>query len=471
MAKKNNLLKWLAIVVVVLIVFAVIGKKAGWFGGQDKKQVVAEQVAKRDITEVVSASGKIQPEVEVKISPDVSGEIVELNVKEGDRVKKGQLLVRILPDIYQSYVDRSVAAMNGAKANSENSKSRLLQARSQYEKAQLTFDRNKKLYEEKLISASEWEGIKSGTEVAKAEVDAALQSLSGADFNVRSAEASVKEAQDNLRKTSIFAPVDGTISKLNVEKGERVVGTSQMAGTEMMTLANLNEMEVNVDVNENDIVRVNVGDTASVEVDAYLGKKFKGVVTEVANSANISGLSVDQVTNFTVKVRILRESYEQIIDSNHPGRAVFNPGMSATVDIMTKSARGVLSVPIQAVTTRDTLTGNSKMTDKQDGEQMQDEEAVQVKNEKDEKGTAVVENKEVECVFVIENDKVKLVPVEIGIQDNNYIEIKKGLTEKQKVVSAPYSAIAKMLKNDDPVEIVKKEQLYTKDKKINFIVM
>ena len=454
----------MAIVVVVLIVFAVIGKKAGWFGGQDKKQVVAEQVAKRDITEVVSASGKIQPEVEVKISPDVSGEIVELNVKEGDRVKKGQLLVRILPDIYQSYVDRSVAAMNGAKANSENSKSRLLQARSQYEKAQLTFDRNKKLYEEKLISASEWEGIKSGTEVAKAEVDAALQSLSGADFNVRSAEASVKEAQDNLRKTSIFAPVDGTISKLNVEKGERVVGTSQMAGTEMMTLANLNEMEVNVDVNENDIVRVNVGDTASVEVDAYLGKKFKGVVTEVANSANISGLSVDQVTNFTVKVRILRESYEQIIDSNHPGRAVFNPGMSATVDIMTKSARGVLSVPIQAVTTRDTLTGNSKMTDKQDGEQMQDEEAVQVKNEKDEKGTAVVENKEVECVFVIENDKVKLVPVEIGIQDNNYIEIKKGLTEKQKVVSAPYSAIAKMLKNDDPVEIVKKEQLYTKDK-------
>lgn len=457
-------MKWLAIVVVVLIVFAVIGKKAGWFGGQDKKQVVAEQVAKRDITEVVSASGKIQPEVEVKISPDVSGEIVELNVKEGDRVKKGQLLVRILPDIYQSYVDRSVAAMNGAKANSENSMSRLLQARSQYEKAQLTFDRNKKLYEEKLISASEWGGIKSGTEVAKAEVDAALQSLSGADFNVRSAEASVKEAQDNLRKTSIFAPVDGTISKLNVEKGERVVGTSQMAGTEMMTLANLNEMEVNVDVNENDIVRVNVGDTASVEVDAYLGKKFKGVVTEVANSANISGLSVDQVTNFTVKVRILRESYEQIIDSNHPGRAVFNPGMSATVDIMTKSARGVLSVPIQAVTTRDTLTGNSKMTDKQDGEQMQDEEAVQVKNEKDEKGTAVVENKEVECVFVIENDKVKLVPVEIGIQDNNYIEIKKGLTEKQKVVSAPYSAIAKMLKNDDPVEIVKKEQLYTKDK-------
>lgn len=458
-------MKWLIIIVIILIVFAVIGKKAGWFGGQDKKQVVVEQVEKRDITEIVSASGKIQPEVEVKISPDVSGEIVELNVKEGDRVKKGQLLVRILPDIYQSYVDRSVATMNATKANSENAKSRLVQAQSQFDKAKLTFDRNKKLYDEKLISASEWETIKSAFEVAKAEVDAAEQSLSGADFNVRSAEASVKEAQDNLRKTSIFAPVDGTISKLNVEKGERVVGTSQMAGTEMMTLANLSEMEVNVDVNENDIVRVNSGDTATIEVDAYLGKKFKGVVTEVANSANISGLSVDQVTNFTVKVRILRESYESISDPEHPGRAVFNPGMSATVDIMTKQARSVLSVPIQAVTTRDTASGTSKTATGAEKEGMQDEEAVQVKNEKEEKTLKTQDAKEVECVFVLENNNVKLVPVEIGIQDNNYIEIKKGLNVSQKVVSAPYSAIAKLLKDGDAVEVVKKDQLYNKDKK------
>ncbi len=457
-------MKWLIIIVVVLLVIAVIGKKAGWFGGQEKKQVVVEQVEKRDITEIVSASGKIQPEVEVKISPDVSGEIVELNVKEGDRVKKGQLLVRILPDIYQSYLDRSVATLNATKANSENAKSRIVQAKSQFEKAKLTYDRNKKLFDEKLISASDWETVKSAFEVAKAEVDAAEQSLSGADFNIRSAEASVKEAQDNLRKTSIFAPVDGTISKLNVEKGERVVGTSQMAGTEMMTLANLNEMEVNVDVNENDIVRVNVGDTANIEVDAYLGKKFKGVVTEVANSANISGLSVDQVTNFTVKVRILRESYEQISDPEHPGRSVFNPGMSATVDIMTKKARGVLSVPIQAVTTRDTTAGGgTKMND--NGNEMQDEEAVRVKNDKEDKAKTPVETKEVECVFVVENETVKLVPVEIGIQDNNYIEIKKGLTASQKVVSAPYSAIAKLLKSGDAIEVVKKEQLYNKDKK------
>lgn len=464
MAKNNKLMKWLIIIVVVLLVIAVIGKKAGWFGGQEKKQVVVEQVEKRDITEIVSASGKIQPEVEVKISPDVSGEIVELNVKEGDRVKKGQLLVRILPDIYQSYLDRSVATLNATKANSENAKSRIVQAKSQFEKAKLTYDRNKKLFDEKLISASDWETVKSAYEVAKAEVDAAEQSLSGADYNIRSAEASVKEAQDNLRKTSIFAPVDGTISKLNVEKGERVVGTSQMAGTEMMTLANLNEMEVNVDVNENDIVRVNVGDTANIEVDAYLGKKFKGVVTEVANSANISGLSVDQVTNFTVKVRILRESYEQISDPEHPGRSVFNPGMSATVDIMTKKARGVLSVPIQAVTTRDTTAGGgTKMND--NGNEMQDEEAVRVKNDKEDKAKTPVETKEVECVFVVENETVKLVPVEIGIQDNNYIEIKKGLTASQKVVSAPYSAIAKLLKSGDAIEVVKKEQLYNKDKK------
>lgn len=464
MAKNNKLMKWLIIIVVVLLAIAVIGKKAGWFGGQEKKQVVVEQVEKRDITEIVSASGKIQPEVEVKISPDVSGEIVELNVKEGDRVKKGQLLVRILPDIYQSYLDRSVATLNATKANSENAKSRIVQAKSQFEKAKLTYDRNKKLFDEKLISASDWETVKSAFEVAKAEVDAAEQSLSGADYNIRSAEASVKEAQDNLRKTSIFAPVDGTISKLNVEKGERVVGTSQMAGTEMMTLANLNEMEVNVDVNENDIVRVNVGDTANIEVDAYLGKKFKGVVTEVANSANISGLSVDQVTNFTVKVRILRESYEQITDPDHPGRSVFNPGMSATVDIMTKKSRGVLSVPIQAVTTRDTTAGGGdKMND--NGNEMQDEEAVRVKNEKEDKAKTPVETKEVECVFVVENESVKLVPVEIGIQDNNYIEIKKGLTASQKVVSAPYSAIAKQLKSGDAIEVVKKEQLYNKDKK------
>lgn len=461
--KKSSLLKWLIITVIVLIIFAIVGKKAGWIGGVEKKQVASEKVEKRDIIEIVSASGKIQPEVEVKISPDVSGEIVELNVKEGDRVKKGQLLAKILPDIYQSYVDRSVAALNSSKANFESSKSRLLQAQSQLEKSRLTYERNKKLYDEKLISTSDWEAVKSSYEVAKAEVESSEQNVASADFGVRSSEASVKEAQDNLRKTTIFAPVDGTISKLGVEKGERVVGTSQMAGTEMFVLADLNEMEVSVDVNENDIVRVHVGDTAIIEVDAYLGKKFKGVVTEVANSANVTGVSVDQVTNFTVKVRVLRESYVDIVDKDHPDRNVFNPGMSATVDIRTKKAADVLSVPIQSVTTRDTTIDKGGKSKVGNDQEMTDQGEIEVKNTKEK--AMEVEKKDVECVFVIDKGKVKLVPVEIGIQDNNHIEIKSGLKEGEEIVSAPYSMIAKTLKDGDEIEVVQKDKLYSGDKK------
>jgi HlyD family secretion protein len=457
MKKKNKGLKWLLIIVGGLIVFSVIGKKAGWIGGEEKKRVTTEKVKRRNIVETVSASGKIQPEVEVKISPDVSGEIVELKVKEGDRVKKGDLLVKILPDIYQSYVDRSVAALNSSKANLENAKSRLIQSQSQFEKSKLNYDRTKKLFDEKLISPSEWETVKSAHEVAMAEVDAAKQNVAASEFGIRSSEASVKEAEDNLRKTSIFAPVDATVSKLNVEKGERVVGTSQMAGTELLVLADLNEMEVNVDVNENDIVRVHTGDTASIEVDAYLGKKFKGVVTEVANSANISGVSVDQVTNFTVKVRILRESNQSIADCAHPERSVFHPGMTATVDIRTKKVENELSVPIQAVTTRDT-TDKSKIKKGNNGDaQMEDEDAVKVTDQKEK---LTEEKKDIECVFVVENNRVKLVPVEAGIQDNNYIQIKSGLKEGQEVVSAPYNLIARQLKEGDLIERVKKEDLY-----------
>ncbi|HNS12262.1 MAG TPA: efflux RND transporter periplasmic adaptor subunit [Bacteroidia bacterium] len=462
MAKKNKPMKWLIIAVVVFIIFAIIGKKAGWIGGDEARKVTVEKVILRDIVETVSASGKIQPEVAIKISPDVSGEIVELPVKEGDRVSKGQLLARILPDIYQSYVDRSVAALNSSKANVANAKSRLTQVQSQFEKAKMAYERNQKLFNEKLISASEWEGIKSAFEVAKAEVSAGEQSVAAADFGVRSAEASVKEAQDNLRKTSIFSPVDATISKLNVEKGERVVGTSQFAGTEIMTLANLNEMEVNVDVNENDIVRVNVGDTSTVEVDAYLGKKFKGIVTEVANSANTIGVSVDQVTNFTVKIRILRESYEEIRDPERPNRAVFNPGMSATVDIMTKRATNVTSIPIQSVTTRDTTKGKNSV--KKDSEKMQLEDEDKVKVVENVRENDKLEDKLSECVFVVVDGAVKLRPVEIGIQDNNYIEIIKGLKEGEVVVTGPYSSISKILKDNDKVEVVKKEELYNKEK-------
>ncbi len=458
MKKEKHVIRWLLISVGILIVLAFIGTKAGWIGGKEKLSVTVEKSKKRDIVEVVTASGKIQPEVQVKISPDVSGEIVVLNVKEGDRVQKGQLLIRIMPDIYVSYVDRTLAALNTAKANLENAKSRLVQAKSQSTKSDQDFERSKKLYDEKLISSSEWETAKSSNEVAKAEVEAAQQNVSAAEFNVRSAEASLKEANDNLLKTSIFAPVDGTISKLNVEKGERVVGTSQFAGTELLVLANLNEMEVSVDVNENDIVRVHEGDTASIEVDAYLGKKFTGIVTEVASSANIQGISVDQVTNFTVKVRILRESYNNILDADHPEKQVFHPGMSATVDIRTKRVNDVVTVPIQAVTTRD--TSDKDVMKKDENMSFGDDDEVKVTDSKE--TSSSVEKHEIECVFVVDGEKVKLTPVKTGIQDNTYIQIISGLSAGQEVVAAPYNLISRVLKDGDLIERVEKSKLYSR---------
>lgn len=453
----NKTVKRLLIVTGVVIVFAVIGKKAGWIGGDEKTKVSAEKAKLRNITEVVSASGKIQPEVEVIISPDVSGEIVELTVKEGDEVKQGQLLARILPDIYQSYVDRSVAAVNSSKTSLQNSKARLVQVESQFEKAKLTFDRNKKMFDEKLISASDFEAIKSAYEVAEAEVVAARESVKGAEYGVVSSNASLKEAQDNLKKTTIFAPVDGTIAKLGVEKGERVVGTSQMAGTEMMTLANLNEMEVSVDVNENDIIRVKQGDTADVQVDAYLDKKFKGIVTEVANSANTVGTSVDQVTNFKVKVRILRDSYSEL-QKERNGVSIFNPGMSATVYIHTKQVMNAISVPIQAVTTRDTSDKSKFMYAKDEG--AAEEESTKDSDNSDSEDDK--KKKNVECVFVAENGKAKLITVKTGIQDNNYIQILSGIKDGQEVISAPYSAISRDLRNEMLIEVVKKDKLYEK---------
>jgi HlyD family secretion protein len=462
MLKKNKFLRYMLIFAGALLLFVIVGRAAGWIGGADKKKVSIEKVKKRNIIETVSASGKIQPEVEVKISPDVSGEIVELYVKEGDHVTKGQILAKILPDIYQSSVDRSVASVNSSKAGYQSAQARLAQARSQFSKAKINYERNKKLYDDKLISAAEFETIESGFEVAKAEVDAAEEGVKGADFGIQSSQASLKESMDNLKKTVISAPVDGTIAKLNKEKGERVVGTNMMEGTEMMRLANLNEMEVSVDVNENDIMRVSVGDSADIEVDAYLGKKFKGIVTEVANSANTIGTNVDQVTNFTVKVRILRESYEELA-KEHGNRSVFNPGMSATTEIRTRSVYNVLSMPIQGVTTRDTSAKAKGVKAGGSDDELEDVESVKVvENDKSKKKE---EKKETECIFLVDHGKAKMITVKTGIQDNNYIEIKEGVKEGQEVIVAPYSAVAKMLKDGDLIEIVKKDQLFEKEKK------
>lgn len=456
MAKTNKTLKYGGIALIVLIVLLTIAKSLGWIGEDNVVKVTAEKTSKQTIVETVSASGKVQPEVEVKISADVSGEVVEMNVKEGDMVKKGTLLCKINPEIYVSNVDRTIASANSSKANLENSKSRLLQAQSQFIKTELNYNRNKKLFEDGVISAADFETIKSTYEVAKAEVDAAKQSMRASEFGVNSAQATVKEANENLNKTSIFAPVDGTISKLSVEKGERILGTSQMAGTEIMRIANLSEMEVSVDVSENDIVRVHMGDTALIDVDAYLDKKFKGIVTEIANSANIVGTSTDQVTNFTVKVRILRETYLELIPKDNPAYSPFRPGMSATVEIQTKRVSNVLSVPIQAVTTRDTAKKESnKVMHRPDEEESSTEKTKKMSEPQTTN----------ECVFLIEDGKAKMQIVKTGIQDNTYIEILKGLKEGDQVITGPFSAISKTLKMGDKVKIVSKEELFSKEKK------
>lgn len=458
--KRKKIIRIAIIAGVALIVLLVVAKKAGWLGQGDIEKVATEKAEKRTLVETVSASGKIQPEVEVKISPDVSGEVVELLVKEGDKVKKGDLLAKINPDIYVSNLDRMKATLNAQKAAEANAKARVSQVRAQFINAKASYERNESLFKQNAISRAEYDAALSAYEVAKEEVTAAEESYSAAKYTVTSYEASVKEASDNLKKTSIYAPVDGTISLLSVEKGERVVGTSQFAGTEIMRIANLSEMEVEVSVNENDIVRVSLGDTALVEVDAYLNRKFKGIVTEIANSANVSGtVTTDQVTNFKVKIRILRESYDDLIPADRPDQSPFRPGMSATVDIQTETRRNVLSVPIQSVTTREDTT--KKEEAKKEGEpEVATEGDHQVLKVKDKKGEAVPE-----YVFVYRDGKVVQQKVKSGIQDNTYIQILEGLQEGDEVVSAPYTAITRKLKDGQKVEKVDKKELFVGEEK------
>lgn len=455
MKKKYSIWFWVGIGAVALILILVVAKKAGWLGDSNTTKVSAEKVQPRNIIETVSANGKIQPEVELKISADVSGEITELYVAEGDVVKKGTLLCRINPDLYVSSSERSEAAVNTSKSNFLSSKSRLTQALAQFEQVELNYNRNKKLFDDKVISPSEFESVKSSYEVSKAEVEAARQSVSAASFGVNSAQAGLKEAKENLNRTSIYAAVDGTVSKLSKEKGERVVGTNMMEGTEILRLANLNEMEVSVDVSETDIVRVSVGDTADVEVDAWLGKVFSGVVTEVANSSNLSGMgSTDQVTSYTVKVRILRESYHDLLEGKATNYSPFRPGMSATVEIRTRKTSNVLTVPIQSVTTRDTSKKSTVKISDDDKEEAKSE--VEAKDD---------DKKELEVVFVIEAGKAKLRVVKTGIQDSQYIQITEGLKAGEMVVSGPYIAISKTLKEGVAVNVVAKEKLFENDKK------
>ena len=414
--KKKKILV-IVISVLVLIAFLTGGKKAGWFGKADNlKQVEVALLEKMNLIETVSATGKIQPEVEVKLSSEVSGEIIELPIKEGQRVEKGDLLVKINPDLYQSSLQRSQASYQNIKANLEQAKASLKEAEANY-------NRNKTLFEKGVISQSEWDAVLSRYEVAQATKKSAY-------FNVQSAAATVNEAKDNLGRTTIYSPMSGTISKLDAELGERVVGTQQMAGTEILRVANLNEMEVEVDVNENDIVKINVGDSAIVEVDAYLDKKFKGLVTAISNSAN-DALSADQVTNFKVKVKILKESYADLLAGKGENYSPFRPGMTATVDIITNNKKDILAVPISAIV---------------------------IKTDTTKSNTSGLDDKTYEAVFVKEEGKAKLQAIKTGIQDETNIEIIEGLKEGDKIITGPYSLVTKKLKDGHAVEEIKKSK-------------
>jgi HlyD family secretion protein len=450
--KRFLIISGILLVVLIVVVMLVKGD------GSKAIRVATEKAEQRNITELVSASGKVQPEQEVKITSDVSGQIVELLVKEGDTVQKGQLLLRINPNVYQSAVERMQAMVNGSRANLANSEARLTQAKSQLTNAELAYNRSKKLHDQKAVSDAEFESARAQYESAKAEVQAAQESVRSADFNVSSNSASLKEANENLTRTSIYAPVSGTISKLAKRKGESVLGNAQMAGEVILTIANLLEMEVQVDVNENDILRVHLNDTALIEVEAHDNRKFKGIVTEVANSASSSGLNTDQVTNFSVKIRILRESYKDLMNPAKPNEYPFLPGMSATVDIQTRSVQNAVSVAIQAVTTRtDTAAkkGSSEsMAKGSDAGGPPQEMTTGDKREAKEKAAEPVE-----CVFVLRDGKAVLVPVKTGVQDNQYIQIVSGLKAGDEVVSAPFSAIRTKLFNGAAVEKVDKEKL------------
>lgn len=413
---------------IIIIASLIWLSKSGVIGNKDEgKEVETSKVIASTIVETVSATGKIQPEIEVKISPEVSGEIILLNVKEGQVVKKGDLLVKINPDLYTSSYNRSISNLSGTKAG-------LTQSEASFKEAKANYDRNKTLYDKGVISKSDWDKAIASFEVAKATRQSSY-------YNVQSASASVNEAKDNLGRTTIYAPADGTISVLNVELGERVLGTQQMAGTELLRVANLNNMEVEVDVNENDIVKIKIGDEANVEVDAYLKKKFKGTVTSISNSAS-STLTSDQVTNFKVKVRILKESYQDLLEGKPNTYSPFRPGMTATVDIITNTKPNVLSVPISSVVVKSDTTAVKDF---------------KVEDPNEDKKATPKSDKRFECVFVKVGDKAKIRIIKTGIQDDTNIEVISGLQSGDVVITGPYTTVSKELNSGDKVKLKKAE--------------
>jgi HlyD family secretion protein len=456
MAKPGKKKLWIIIasaIVLIVIIALVINKSKS-----SKSTKVTTEVAEwRTIIETVSANGKIQPAKDIKISPYISGEVVELNVKEGDFVKKGDRLAKIDPEIYISTYEKVEASLNTALANEANSKAMVTQSEAQFKKSKLDFERSETLWNKQVISDADFDAARSAYDVAKANLESANESYKASKFQVSSARASLNEARENLDRTVIYSPNDGTVSKLSVEVGERVTGASQFsAGTEIMRIANLDALEVNVEVNENDIVRVTLFDTANIEVDAYLNRKFRGLVTEIATSANTTGISADQVTNFDVKISMLVDSYSDLIKSDQLIASPFRPGMSATVDIETDIKYNILTVPIQAVTTRADTTGRVKSVREEREETAGVDEEVSKEKKKE-----VVQ----EYVFLYEDGKAVLKSVKTGIQDNTNIQVTEGIGEGDEVIVGPYRAVSKTLKNGDEVEKVSKEDLFKDEDK------
>lgn len=456
MSKK---LKWLIIILVGLVILLIVLSKAGAFGKDEGIKVTAEKAVKRTLTETVTASGKVYPEIEVKVSSDISGEVVELRVNEGDTVKKGQVLARIYADIYTSQRDQAAAVVAQSEAQAANANAQLGALKASLDQTEAAYNRQKVLLDQKVISRSEFETAQQAYFSAKANYIASQQTIKANIAGVKSAQASLNRADKDVSRTTITAPMDGVVSLMEVKRGERVVGTAQMTGTEMMRIADLNSIEVQVDVGESDIPKVKLGDSAIVEIDAFNNRKFKGVVYKIANPLSLASsssvstsTSSTTVTNYQVHIRLLPESYRDLIVKNQP--FPFRPNMTASADIQTSTHNNVLSVPLNAVAMRD------KSPEKKDDTKKKEDNTAN-------KTTSVsADDDSQEVVFIMQADgKVKKVPVTTDIQDINYIEIKSGLKEGDQVITGPYDVVSKQLQDGTKVKIVPKEQLVQAFKK------
>jgi HlyD family secretion protein len=449
----NKGLKWTLIILGALLLIFLASKALT--GGKKTEKVAVAKATRRTITESVNASGKIYPEVEVKISPDISGEITELNVEEGAKVTRGQVLARIYADLYSLQRDAAASRVNQSSASVENGRATLEALQANIDQAQQTYDRNKKLFDDKVISKAELEQYETTLRSAKANYTAAQQNIRGLQANVQGSQVELSRANKDLSRTTLTAPMDGIISSLKVKKGERVAGNSFNVGTEMMTVADMSVLEVRVDVGENDIVKININDSADIEVDAYNNRKFKGVVTKIGSStkgSSVLGASTsNDVTEYEVRIRILKESYQDLADKTFP----FRPGMNASADIKTRKVENVLSVPIGAVNAR------VRGSDKSMSDRKKEVESKQEKGVTDESITTGDEDELEEVVFVLQKDgTVKKAVVKSGIQDINYIEILSGVKEGDEIVTDPYSAVSKTLKDGMKVKVVPKDKLF-----------